>query len=151
MNHEACIKEVGSKLPADFLAQEGGLATCAIRLIIDGNTGNRRMSKNKVSQGRYQNNRQAKIGDQCVCPSCRTRFIKESYHQVFCKSKPGTQCKDKYWNTVTPCKRNNSTRISPASERWLKKNRRTDHFAAEDGFLLRHRNPEEVAEWDEEF
>lgn len=60
-------------------------------------------------------NLKAQIGTECKCPSCYTRFIKESYQQVFCKSKPKTQCKDFYWNNVTPNKRCNTTRISPAN------------------------------------
>ena len=68
---------------------------------------------------KYLKSKQAKVGDKCVCPSCNTEFIKEHYQQTFCKTKPGTQCKDKYWNTVTPNKKNNTTRISPASKRWL--------------------------------
>lgn len=67
----------------------------------------------------YESAKSAKVGDVCVCPSCGTEFKKTSYQQAFCKSKPGTVCKDKYWNTVTPGKRNNTTRISPASARWL--------------------------------
>jgi hypothetical protein len=68
---------------------------------------------------RYKLNKNAKVGDNCVCPSCNNEFIKIYYHQAFCKSKPGTFCKDKYWNTVTPSKRCNTTRISPASAAWL--------------------------------
>lgn len=67
----------------------------------------------------YALNKFAKVGDTCVCPSCDTSFIKESYQQAFCKSKGGTVCKDKYWNTVTPQKRNNTTRISPSSAAWM--------------------------------
>jgi len=67
---------------------------------------------------RYKLNKLAKVNDEIICPSCGTKFIKKSYQQVFCKSKSGTKCKDKYWNTVTPNKRNNTTRISPASARW---------------------------------
>jgi len=68
---------------------------------------------------RYELVKKTKVGDECICPSCGTKFIKSSYQQVFCKTKGGTVCKDKYWNTVTPTKRNNTTRISPASRRWL--------------------------------
>jgi len=63
-------------------------------------------------------NKEAKVGDECICPSCGTKFIKETYQQVFCKTKGGTICKDKYWNTVTPQKRCNTTRISPANARY---------------------------------
>lgn len=76
----------------------------------------RRESKLKIQ---YDLNKKAKVGDECICPSCKTKFVKNNYQQAFCKSKSGTQCKDKYWNTVTPSKRNNTTRISPASARWM--------------------------------
>jgi len=66
-------------------------------------------------KARYQLNKDAKVGEQCICPSCNTTFTKESYQQAFCKTKGGTICKDKYWNTVDPKKRNNTTRISPAN------------------------------------
>ncbi len=67
---------------------------------------------------RYELNKTNKVGIECICPSCNTKFIKGNYQQAFCKSKTGTKCKDKYWNTVIPTKRNNTTRISPASARW---------------------------------
>ena len=67
----------------------------------------------------YDNAKSAKVGDNCKCPSCGTEFIKTNYQQAFCKTKSGTKCKDKYWNTVTPEKRNNTTRISPASAFYL--------------------------------
>ena len=70
---------------------------------------------------RYALNKEAKVGAECTCPSCGTKFIKTNYQQAFCKSKPATQCKDKYWNTVDPKKRNNTSRISPASQRWMDK------------------------------
>lgn len=66
----------------------------------------------------YNQNKAAKVGTECKCPSCGTKFIKNNYQQAFCKSKQGTKCKDKYWNTVDPSKRNNTTRISPANARW---------------------------------
>ena len=68
---------------------------------------------------RYTINKSAKVGDTCTCPSCGSTFIKSSYQQAFCKTKGGTVCKDKYWNTVISTKRNNKTRISPASAAWL--------------------------------
>lgn len=70
---------------------------------------------------RYKLNKEAKCGDKIICPSCNTEFIKTNYQQAFCKSKGKTVCKDKYWNTVTPEKRNNTTRISPANARWQAK------------------------------
>lgn len=73
---------------------------------------------------RYKLNKDAKVGDVCICPSCGTEFIKTHYQQAFCKSKPGTKCKDKYWNTVTPEKRCNTTRISPASAEFLERKRK---------------------------
>jgi hypothetical protein len=72
----------------------------------------------------YSETKAKKVGENCVCPSCDTEFIKTHYAQGFCKSKGGTYCKDYYWNNVTPSKRNNTTRISPASQRWLNKQSR---------------------------
>lgn len=68
---------------------------------------------------RYKLNKDAKVGQELTCPSCNTSFTKTNYQQAFCKSKSGTKCKDKYWNTVTPTKRNNKTRISPASASFM--------------------------------
>jgi hypothetical protein len=72
----------------------------------------------------YKKNKAAKVGESLVCPSCSTSFVKSNYQQAFCKSKVGTFCKDKYWNTVTPNKRNNTTRISPASAIWMERNKK---------------------------
>jgi len=66
----------------------------------------------------YNLNKQAPIGYSCICPSCGQPFIKQHYQQAFCLTKSGTKCKDKYWNTVDPKKRNNTTRISPKSKQW---------------------------------
>lgn len=66
----------------------------------------------------YLKNKESRVGDICTCPSCGTVFVKETYHQSFCKTRGGTKCKDKYWNTVTPQKRCNTTRISPANQRY---------------------------------
>jgi len=78
----------------------------------------------------YKTNKSAKVGETCYCPSCGQPFIKTSYQQAFCRTKAGTICKDKYWNTVIYNKRNNTTRISPASRRYMKtqrmNNRHTD-------------------------
>lgn len=68
---------------------------------------------------RYKLNKSTKVGEECICPSCGAKFIKTSYQQAFCKTKSGTKCKDKYWNTVIPSKYNNTTRISPASARYM--------------------------------
>lgn len=88
----------------------------------------------------YKQNKIAKVGDECVCPSCNTKFTKSNYQQAFCKTKVGTKCKDKYWNTVTPTKRNNTTRISPASQRWSKKQnsirRTSEGYRIIDGYAV---------------
>lgn len=60
----------------------------------------------------------AKIGSEITCPSCQTKFLKKSYNSVFCKTKGKTVCKDYYWNNVDEKKRNNTTRISPANQRY---------------------------------
>ena len=74
----------------------------------------------------YETSKSAKVGSNCKCPSCGTEFVKTNYQQAFCKSKNGTVCKDKYWNTVIPEKRNNTTRISPASANFMAS--RYDHL-----------------------
>lgn len=76
------------------------------------------MTATKNIKATYKRNKSAKVGDICYCPSCGQQFKKEHYQQAFCKTKSGTKCKDKYWNTVTPHKRNNVTRISPANARY---------------------------------
>ena len=68
----------------------------------------------------YKVAKSAEVGKKILCPSCGTLFIKEHYQQAFCKTRGGTVCKDKYWNTVDPKKRNNTTRISPANARYYK-------------------------------
>ena len=84
---------------------------------------------------KYLISKAAKVGEICICPSCNTEFIKEHYQQAFCKTKPKTVCKDKYWNTVTPHKRNNTTRISPANARWRERNLiKNSSFNIEDTF-----------------
>lgn len=67
----------------------------------------------------YNTAKKASVGAECKCPSCGTAFTKIHYQQAFCKSKGGTICKDNYWNNVTPSKRNNKTRISPASAAYM--------------------------------
>ncbi len=69
----------------------------------------------------YIKSKNAKVGGVCTCPSCGSSFIKSNYQQAFCKTMSGTICKDFYWNNVTPSKRNNTTRISPASVAWMAK------------------------------
>lgn len=78
-------------------------------------------------KNRYLLSKNAKVGDTVICPSCGTEFKKTSYQQAFCKSKPGTECKDYYWNNVTPGKRNNTTRISPANAAYMAKMERHRH------------------------
>lgn len=73
----------------------------------------------------------AKVGDIIECPGCNKDFVKKTYNQVFCNninSKVSNNCKDKYWNTVDPRKRNNTTRISPANRRYY------------NDVILRHKN-----------
>ena len=74
---------------------------------------------NKYMKAVYEGNKTASVGSVCQCPSCGTAFEKKHYQQAFCKTKGGSVCKDKYWNNVTPSKRNNTTRISPASKFYL--------------------------------
>ena len=75
----------------------------------------------KIRKNLYTLNKVCKVGAECNCPGCGEKFIKKTYSQAFCRTKNNTQCKDKYWNQVDPNKRNNKTRISPASQIWLNK------------------------------
>jgi len=59
----------------------------------------------------YQLNKIAPIGTTCECPSCGASFTKKKKDQCFCRTRIGTICKDKFWNTIDPDKRNNSARI----------------------------------------
>lgn len=92
---------------------------------------------------RYKINKAAVVGDELVCPSCGTRFIKKQHQQAFCRTKPGTQCKDKYWNTVTPTKRNNTTRISPANQAWRERNL-IDEFYDDDIHMIDEVHPHDI-------
>lgn len=85
-------------------------------------------------RNQYIKNKESKIGAKCTCPSCGTLFIKKYYQQAFCKSRSGTTCKDKYWNTIIPEKRNNTTRISPASKEWIENKRKFNEFHNEHPF-----------------
>lgn len=64
---------------------------------------------------RYAEAKKAKVGEDICCPSCKIKFAKKYYQQAFCNQ----TCKDFYWNNVTPNKRNNTTRISPANAAWM--------------------------------
>lgn len=70
----------------------------------------------------YNLSKSAKVGESCFCPSCGSEFIKTNVQQAFCKTRIRTKCKDYYWNNVTPNKRNNTTRISPANARYHAEN-----------------------------
>ena len=77
----------------------------------------------------------AKVGDTVTCPSCGAIFTKTNYQQAFCKTLRKTECKDYYWNNVTPTKRNNTTRISPANAAYAKQMQDDrDYRSVYDGF-----------------
>lgn len=88
----------------------------------------------------YSGNKSKKVGQHCECPSCGSKFIKSNYQQAFCKSKSKTKCKDKYWNTVDPKKRNNTTRISSASREWLRQKEERYSFYDDDQGWDAHKN-----------
>jgi hypothetical protein len=76
---------------------------------------------------RYAINKAAKVGEELICPSCGEKFVKTHVQQAFCKTKRGTVCKDRYWNTVTPHKRCNTTRISRANAEYYENHIRRSH------------------------
>lgn len=83
-------------------------------------------TQKKALSKAYKLAKEAKVGNSALCPSCGSKFIKTSYQQAFCKTQGGTTCKDNYWNNVTPTKRNNTTRISPASAAYMAKKAREE-------------------------
>lgn len=60
----------------------------------------------KQAQDRYDTNVKAKVGDTICCPSCGRNFKKKSYQQKF----HSTKCKDIYWNSVDPIRRERAQR-----------------------------------------
>lgn len=52
------------------------------------------MKKISKRKERYNTNKSSKVGDECVCPICNSKFTKKHYAQAFCC----TKCKDAYWN-----------------------------------------------------
>lgn len=77
----------------------------------------------KKLKSKYELNKSKGIGEEISCTVCNKTFKKKTKQQAFCGSRGDTKCKDKYWNTVDPSKRNNTTRISPASSRYLARKR----------------------------
>ena len=79
----------------------------------------------KTLKALYLKAKEAKVDETVFCPSCGKPFKKTNYQQAFCKNNIGTICKDYYWNNVTPTKRNNKTRISPASAAYMESTKHT--------------------------
>lgn len=52
----------------------------------------------------YDAAKAAKVGTEVICPVCKTKHIKTTYHKVFCSNgrKTSKDCKSKYWNTIHP-------------------------------------------------
>jgi hypothetical protein len=64
---------------------------------------------------RYLNSRMSLTGDKVECPSCGKTFIK-SHGKVFCSNNKTSKllnCKDFYWNNVTPHKKNRGIKKLP--------------------------------------
>lgn len=97
----------------------------------------------------YEKSKSVPIGQEADCPCCRKKFIKKTKAQAFCGSKTNTKCKDKYWNTVTPHKRNNTTRISPASARWSEKNRKSQEQRFDPDDYEHPFSSEGLGQWDD--
>jgi hypothetical protein len=63
-------------------------------------------------QYRYNKAKSAKVGEEVVCPFCKKKFIKTTYHKTFCcnaKTRKKSNCKDNFWNLVDPEKRCRNT------------------------------------------
>ena len=53
-----------------------------------------------AAQKRYQNNKQAKVGEIIECALCAKRIFKKSYQTQFCCNRGNGNCKDRFWNMV---------------------------------------------------
>ena len=60
------------------------------------------MSKITKRKELYLINKSNKVGDNCICPICKSGFIKKQYSQAFCCN----ECKVKYHNDKQVGKRN---------------------------------------------
>ena len=56
-------------------------------------------------ENRYLEAKKKKIGEMIICPECGTQHVKHSKDHVFCSNKGAKNCKDLYWNRVSPVKR----------------------------------------------
>ena len=92
---------------------------------------------------KYKVVKEAKVGEECICPSCGSKFIKSNYQQAFCKTRSGTKCKDYYWNNVTETKRCNTTRMSPASKAWISQQKSNDYWDNDHPF-----SSDALGQWD---
>jgi hypothetical protein len=116
------------------------------------NKSNNQLTDNSVKKLKelYLVAKNAKVGDEVICPSCKTIFIKTNYQQAFCKTHIGTKCKDYYWNNVTPSKRNNTTRISPANATWQAKQLRERKFREGDEYEgAENLSGDALGQWDD--
>lgn len=64
----------------------------------------------KTMKETYAKNRTAKVGETCICPTCKKSFLKTTYHKVFCSNQKTTKrgknsCKDRYWNLTDEARR----------------------------------------------
>ena len=50
----------------------------------------------------YKINKDKKVGDKCICPICKSEFVKSHYAQAFCSN----DCKVKFHNDRQKGKRN---------------------------------------------
>jgi hypothetical protein len=91
----------------------------------------------------YSVAKSAKVGEYVVCPSCQIGYFKKRTQQAFCGTWGTTVCKDNYWNNVTPTKRNNTTRISPANDAFQAKHGLGEHRDLEGSF-----DPDDDPSWD---
>lgn len=55
----------------------------------------------------YLDNKEKKTGETCICPVCKTEFIKKQYSQAFCCK----ECRDKFHNDRKKGKRGDYYRM----------------------------------------
>ena len=53
----------------------------------------------------YQDSKHKAVGEVIACPVCSKAIVKTTYHKAFCTNKGKHNCKDVFWNTITPERR----------------------------------------------
>lgn len=108
MEHEEYISEGYAMEDHDWAAKRDiqimfGIGGHVRKVVYDG-----QRDLVKQAKDRYESNSSKKVGETCCCPSCGKDFKKKTYQQKFHNKK----CKDIYWNSIDPVRRERATLFS---------------------------------------